>query len=281
MSGLLRGALNLIQGESTSSSSHPLIGTQVEVGSIHLRVDSVIAEGGFAVVFAAYDSSNRWFALKRQIAKDNESVEAVVREIRIFKQLSGHQSILGFIAAAQMKIPSGGIEFMLLTELCSGGTVADRMKNTNFSIEQALKIFHSAAMAVCHMHDRVVPITHRDVKIENLLFSGKGHVKLCDFGSATTQIVCLMKHGMQRHTTPMYRAPEILDTYQNFVVGPQQDIWALGCVLFYLCYHVHPFEDSAKLRILNVAYSIPSGFEEFCDILPLIGNLLLNIVLFK
>lgn len=37
-----------------------------------------------------------------------------------FLQLSGHPSILEFVAAAQMKIPSGGVEFMLLTELCSG-----------------------------------------------------------------------------------------------------------------------------------------------------------------
>lgn len=47
---------------------------------------------------------------------------------------------------------------------------------------------------------------------------------------------------------------------------------ALGCVLFYLCYHVHPFEDSAKLRILNVAYTVPSGCEECRDILPIIGK---------
>ncbi|VDO90682.1 unnamed protein product [Heligmosomoides polygyrus] len=83
-----------------------------------------------------------------------------------------------------------------------------------------------------------------------------------------------LEEEMQRHTTPMYRAPEILDTYQNFIVGPQQDIWALGCVLFYLCYHVHPFEDSAKLRILNVAYSIPSGFDDFADVLPVIESCL-------
>ncbi|EPB77359.1 hypothetical protein ANCCEY_03512 [Ancylostoma ceylanicum] len=207
MSGLFRGALNLIQGESASNSSHPLIGTQVEVGSIRLRVDSLIAEGGFAVVFAAYDSKNKWYALKRQLTKDRESMDAVLLEIRILKE------------------------------------------------------------------------------IENLLFDAAGRVKLCDFGSATTQIFqpdetwnmarrTQLEEEMQRHTTPMYRAPEILDTYQNYVVGPQQDIWALGCVLFYLCYHVHPFEDSAKLRILNVAYTVPSGCEECRDILPIIESCL-------
>ncbi|CAJ0610271.1 unnamed protein product [Cylicocyclus nassatus] len=285
MSGLFRGALNLIQGESTSNPIHPLVGTQLEVGSIRLRVDSLIAEGGFAVVFAAYDSAHKWYALKRQLTKDREAMEAVMLEIRILKELSGHPSIIEFHGAAQLKIPSGGVEFLLLTELCPGGSVADLMKNSRISPKQALRIFYAAARAICHMHERKVPITHRDMKIENLLFDATGRVKLCDFGSATVQTFhpddtwnitrrTQLEEEMQRHTTPMYRAPEILDTYQNYVVGPQQDIWALGCVLFYLCYHVHPFEDSAKLRILNVAYTIPSGSEECRDILPVIESCL-------
>ncbi|KAJ1354266.1 hypothetical protein KIN20_011142 [Parelaphostrongylus tenuis] len=165
MSGLLRGALNLIQGESSTSTAHPLIGTYVDVGKIRLRVNSIIAEGGFAIVFAAYDNSNKWYALKRQLAQGEDSMEAVLREIRILKELSGHPAVLRFIAAAQMKLPSAGVEFMLLTELCSGGSVADLLKTTRVTTGQALKIFHSASMAVCHMHERRTPITHRDIKV--------------------------------------------------------------------------------------------------------------------
>ena len=32
---------------------------------------------------------------------------------------------------------------------------------------------------------------------------------------------------------------------------------ALGCVLYLLCYGTHPYEDSAKLRILNANYTLP------------------------
>ena len=35
-------------------------------------------------------------------------------------------------------------------------------------------------------------------------------------------------------------------------------VQALGCVLFLLCFNEHPFEDSAKLRIINANYNIPS-----------------------
>uniref|UniRef100_A0A914C2P2 non-specific serine/threonine protein kinase n=1 Tax=Acrobeloides nanus TaxID=290746 RepID=A0A914C2P2_9BILA len=120
------------------------------------------------------------------------------------------------------------------------------------------------------MHDRNPPISHRDLKIENLLFDSHGFTKLCDFGSATMEIYrpddtwsaiqrSLLEEDMAKFTTPMYRAPEILDTYQNYPIGPSQDIWALGCILYYLCYRVHPFEDSAKLRIINAKYTIPEA----------------------
>lgn len=37
------------------------------------------------------------------------------------------------------------------------------------------------------MHSLPEPIIHRDLKIENLLISNDSTIKLCDFGSATTQ----------------------------------------------------------------------------------------------
>lgn len=78
----------------------------------------------------------------------------------------------------------------------------------------------------------------------------------------------------------MYRTPEMLDLFLNYPINHQSDIWvgylfvkcmktlidlvnniaqALGCILFMLCFLEHPFEDSAKLRILNANYKIPHG----------------------
>uniref|UniRef100_A0A183US88 Cyclin-G-associated kinase n=1 Tax=Toxocara canis TaxID=6265 RepID=A0A183US88_TOXCA len=44
----------------------------------------------------------------------------------------------------------------------------------------------------------------------------------------------------------------------------------LGCILFYLCYRKHPFEDSAKLRIINAKYILPEGETEYSMFHPLI-----------
>ncbi len=72
----------------------------------------------------------------------------------------------------------------------------------------------------------------------------------------------------------MYRAPEMLDLYSNYRIDSQADIWALGCVLYVLCFNKHPFEDAAKLRIINGKYQIPSTDREFNDFHDLIRQML-------
>ncbi|XP_037685106.1 cyclin-G-associated kinase isoform X2 [Choloepus didactylus] len=120
------------------------------------------------------------------------------------------------------------------------------------------------------MHKQKPPIIHRDLKVENLLLSNQGTIKLCDFGSATTashypdyswsaQQRAMVEEEITRNTTPIYRTPEIVDLYSNFPISEKQDIWALGCILYLLCFRQHPFEDGARLRIVNGKYSIPPG----------------------
>lgn len=62
----------------------------------------------------------------------------------------------------------------------------------------------------------------------------------------------------------MYRCPEQLDLWSNYPIGTKSDIWALGCVIFYLCFQRHPFEDSAKLRIVNANFTLPSDSRYTC-----------------
>lgn len=74
----------------------------------------------------------------------------------------------------------------------------------------------------------------------------------------------------------MYRPPEMVDTWNNYIIGRPSDAWALGCLLYLLCYNKHPFEDSAKLRILNANYTIPPGDAKYADFHPLIRKILFN-----
>lgn len=107
---------------------------------------------------------------------------------------------------------------------------------------------HVLCTAVQWMHTNC--LIHRDLKIENILFDSKGMVKLCDFGSATDKSYfpdmdwtpiqrSLVEDEMQRKTTPMYRPPEILDTYLHLPINTAMDVWAFGCILFLLKFGRH------------------------------------------
>ncbi len=52
------------------------------------------------------------------------------------------------------------------------------------SHQQINRIAYQTCLAIERMH--TLGIIHRDLKIENVLFDNQGIVKLCDFGSATT-----------------------------------------------------------------------------------------------
>ena len=70
----------------------------------------------------------------------------------------------------------------------------------------------------------------RDIKLENLLLTEDFSVKLCDLGSASSRQHnpdqswsmnqrSLLEDELAKYSTPMYRAPEMLDTWSNYPIN--------------------------------------------------------------
>ncbi|CAF0853451.1 unnamed protein product [Adineta steineri] len=279
------GALGLGSGGVKSDFT----GQIVDVGNIRLRVGNQIAEGGYALVFIAYDvKTNKEYALKRLYAADDSAKKVIAQEITFLQKLNGDQHIVPYIAAASSQDTTlRRTEYLLVTEYCAGGRLYERVvhRSKPLEVEQVIQIFYQICRAVKHMHEQEPPIIHRDLKVENCLLTSAGFIQLCDFGSATTKVYLpdetwtvkkrdYVEDEMTKVTTPMYRAPEMLDTYNNHPINEQVDIWALGCLLYYLCFINHPFEDSAKLRILNAKYTIPANNTRYTVLHDLIRTLL-------
>uniref|UniRef100_H2XJS9 Protein kinase domain-containing protein n=1 Tax=Ciona intestinalis TaxID=7719 RepID=H2XJS9_CIOIN len=66
----------------------------------------------------------------------------------------------------------------------------------------------------------------------------------------------------------------MIDMYSNYPINEMQDVWALGCILYLLCFYKHPFEDSARLAILNANFTIPSSDKKYKMMHPLIKSIL-------
>jgi serine/threonine protein kinase len=82
-------------------------------------------------------------------------------------------------------------------------------------------------------------VSHRDIKLDNLLLDSSNNVKLADFGFARVcndGDFCKTMCG-----TPNYIAPEVIAN-QDYD-GAAADIWSLGVVLYALLVGRLPFED--------------------------------------
>ncbi|XP_005459852.1 cyclin-G-associated kinase isoform X1 [Oreochromis niloticus] len=293
---LFQSALDFLAGPGSSGAAsrdqNDFVGQVVELGDMKLRIKRVIAEGGFAFVYEAQDmSSGKDYALKRLLSNEEEKNKEIIQEVCFMKKLSGHPNTVQFCSAASIskeESDTGQAEFLILTELCKGQLV-DFIKRVEqkapLSCDTVLKIFYQACRAVQHMHKQKPPVIHRDLKIENLLISNQGTIKLCDFGSATTvshypdyswsaQKRSMVEDEITRNTTPAYRTPEMIDLYSNFPINEKQDIWALGCILYLLCFKQHPFEDGAKLQIVNGKYSMPQNDVKYTVYHDLIRSML-------
>uniref|UniRef100_A0A915HKF9 non-specific serine/threonine protein kinase n=1 Tax=Romanomermis culicivorax TaxID=13658 RepID=A0A915HKF9_ROMCU len=111
---------------------------------------------------------------------------------------------------------------------------------------------------------------------------------LCDFGSCTTRHVTpgdkassistsstmlALQDEIARFTTLSYRAPELVDLYSGFPITTKVDIWALGVMLFKLCFFTLPFGEST-LAIQSATFSFPSEPSYPAELLGLIIYLL-------
>ncbi|KAJ0961277.1 hypothetical protein J5N97_000735 [Dioscorea zingiberensis] len=245
-----------------------LEGRVVDVGNVKVQVRNAIAEGGFSCVYLARDAVNpsKQYALKHMICNDAESLELVMKEISVMRLLKGHPNVVTLVAHTILDMGRMK-EALLVMEFCEKSLVGvlDSRGAGYFDEKQVLLIFRDVCNAVFAMHSQLPPIAHRDLKAENILLGSDGAWKLCDFGSTSTNHKCfdrpeemgIEEDNIRKHTTPAYRAPEMWDLFRREVISEKVDIWALGCLLFRICYFKSAFDGESKLQILNGNYRIP------------------------
>ncbi|XP_074063919.1 AP2-associated protein kinase 1 isoform X5 [Macrotis lagotis] len=256
-------------GGSASGPGSGYIGRVFGIGRHQVTVDEVLAEGGFAIVFLVRTSNGMKCALKRMFVNNEHDLQVCKREIQIMRDLSGHKNIVGYIDSSINNVSSGDVwEVLILMDFCRGGQVVNLMNQrlqTGFTENEVLQIFCDTCEAVARLHQCKTPIIHRDLKVENILLHDRGHYVLCDFGSATNRFqnpqaegVNLVEDEIKKYTTLSYRAPEMVNLYSGKIITTKADIWALGCLLYKLCYFTLPFGES-QVAICDGNFTIPDN----------------------
>ncbi|XP_026994235.2 BMP-2-inducible protein kinase isoform X3 [Tachysurus fulvidraco] len=244
------------------------IGKVFAIGRHQVTVDELIAEGGFSMVFLARTHSGVRCALKRMYVNNVPDLNIFKREVMIMKELSGHKNIVSYLDSIINTVGDSVWEVLILMEYCKAGQVVKQMNqrlNGGFTEAEVLTIFCDSCEAVARLHQCKTAIIHRDLKVENILLNDQGNYVLCDFGSATHKVLHPLKDGVtavedeiKRYTTLSYRAPEMINLYQGKAITTKADIWALGCLLYKLCFFTLPFGES-QVAICDGIFSVPDS----------------------
>ena len=148
---------------------------------------------------------------------------------------------------------------LLVMERLTGGTVWSRFHAGGFTPDVSCAILLAVCSGLQHAHQHGV--LHRDVKPENLMFSGAGTLKVTDLGIAKViggSSTLATRHG-EILGTPAYIAPE---QAQGYELTPATDVYAAGTLLYELLAGRLPFPadaDPATLLYRHVHEAPPAA----------------------
>lgn len=183
------------------------------------RLDELIAEGGFAQVFRAYDRDlQRTVAIKVPKPSRLESTEVFLAEARRVARLK-HP---GMVQVYDVGVD--GSTCFIVSEYVEGGSLADRLVHSAPAKEQVIKWIADIADALEYAH--LNGVIHRDIKPANILIDHHGRALLADFGIAQSA----SKTGKFAPSlgTLRYMSPEQLEGKPS---DHRSDIFSLAVVL--------------------------------------------------
>ncbi|CCD25840.2 serine/threonine protein kinase ARK1 NDAI_0G00640 [Naumovozyma dairenensis CBS 421] len=272
---------------------HP--GTLLSVGSHQARIIKYLTSGGFAQVYTAEISpidpfiNSSIVCLKRVIVPDKPSLNTLRAEVDAMKLLRNNTHVVSYIDshAAKFDTNIGSYEVFLLMEYCDRGGLIDFMNTrlqNRLHENEILDIMSQVSQGVAAMHALQPPLLHRDIKIENVLLTSRGHYKLCDFGSVcgiirpptNPQEFTYVQHDIMKNTTAQYRSPEMINLGKGLPINEKSDIWALGVFLYKLCYYTTPFEKTGENAILHASFQFPN-FPHYSDRMKSLIRITLNV----
>jgi eukaryotic-like serine/threonine-protein kinase len=194
------------------------------------EITSHLGSGGMGEVYLAEDTLlRRAVALKtisQQVGESDLQRHRLRREAQRASLLS-HPNI----AAVYDLLETNEYVFMIM-EYVDGQSLRERLK-APMAVAEALPILIQCAVGLHAAHDR--GIVHGDIKPANVMLTGDGTVKICDFGIARRAVAAsddsttqLGNYG-QLAGTPAYMSPELLLAGKATI---QSDIFALGVTAY-------------------------------------------------
>jgi len=198
----------------------------------------IIGKGSYGtVVQVRLKDTGDIFAMKvidKKFVVEKNEIQHTISERNILSKVN-HPFIMKLYFAFQTED-----KLYLVLEFVNGGELYYHLQiDGNFGTERTR--FYSAEMVLALEYLHKSGIIYRDLKPENVLIDGEGHIKITDFGLSKEGLVGFNSRTNTFCGTPEYLAPEVLLGKEYSLAV---DYWSLGTLMYEMLTGLPAFYDN-------------------------------------
>ncbi|CAG9317144.1 unnamed protein product [Blepharisma stoltei] len=191
--------------------------------------------GGYGTIYRAIKRSNgQMYAIKAVARTSTGST---------WKDIGAELQVLSWANPYKLRLDSffvKGETFYMVIDYCQNGdllkAVVDKIcAHEIFEEDEIWKYFIQICFGLESLHYN--GFIHRDLHPQNILLDENKDIKIADFGTSRSLLTKTIQ-GVASYQSPR--------THSGDLQVKESDVWAVGCILYYLCNLEHPFGDNVN-----------------------------------